>query len=54
MVLPLCSENVCDGSLGVLRDTVHHFYESMIEMMGGRLLQSARDALSRYRDKFAK
>ena len=48
------SENVCDDSLGVLRDPVQHFDESIIDVVKGCSLQSERDALSLCRNKFGK
>ena len=50
----MCSENACDGSLGVLRDPVQHFYEYIIDRVKVCSLQSERDALSLYRNKFVK
>jgi len=53
------SDNVCDDSLGVLRDLVQHFYESIIDasiidVVKACSLQSERDALSLHRNIFVK
>ena len=47
----MCPENDWDGSLGVLRDPVQHFWEYIIDVVKRRSPQSKRDVSSLYRNK---